>query len=279
MHNFFPFLQTTARSEGFNAVLKRYVNPLNLILNFVHQYKKIQDRIFSKQVMHKADTVIKVPHYLTGHPMERQMKEMYAIRLFNVFQDELQLSLSYYIVCIDGNNLIDGPIWVLPSPILWKENIQGDSEHAFDAFVVREVPDQYILPRWSAEKVDDGDNAEVAGDHLQPTQITTHGRHTVRYNTMCTNFAKIVRLFMIDDEGHEIVLKHVVALQSELNTHKKRKMSSSTSEIQGLQAGGQSQGNASASRRNTKSKKQSKATDVDTLAAAPLQSGMSTCAL
>ena len=27
MDRFFPFLQTTARSEGFNAVLKKYVNP------------------------------------------------------------------------------------------------------------------------------------------------------------------------------------------------------------------------------------------------------------
>ncbi|OEL32260.1 hypothetical protein BAE44_0006720 [Dichanthelium oligosanthes] len=136
-----------------------------------------------------------------------------------------------------------------------------------------------MLPRWSTEKVDDGDNAEGAGDHLQPTKITTHGRHIVRYHTMCTNFAKIVRPFMVDDEGHEIVLKHVAALQSELNAHKKRKMSSSTSKIQGAQAGGQSQGNASASRRNTMSKKQSKATDVDTLAAAPLQSSMSFSAL
>ena len=38
MDKFFPFLQTTARSEGFNAVLKRYVNPQNSILNFVQQY-------------------------------------------------------------------------------------------------------------------------------------------------------------------------------------------------------------------------------------------------
>jgi len=70
MHCFFPFLQTTARSEGFNAVLKRYVNPKNSILNFVQQYKKIQQRIFSKQDLQEAATATKVPRYLTGHPME-----------------------------------------------------------------------------------------------------------------------------------------------------------------------------------------------------------------
>jgi 3-methyladenine DNA glycosylase AlkC len=31
---FFPFLQTTARSEGFNAVLKRYINPHNNLFHF-----------------------------------------------------------------------------------------------------------------------------------------------------------------------------------------------------------------------------------------------------
>uniref|UniRef100_A0A453SS10 Protein FAR1-RELATED SEQUENCE n=1 Tax=Aegilops tauschii subsp. strangulata TaxID=200361 RepID=A0A453SS10_AEGTS len=35
------FLQSTQRSEAFNAVLKRYVNPHNSILNFVKQYSKI----------------------------------------------------------------------------------------------------------------------------------------------------------------------------------------------------------------------------------------------
>ena len=42
---FFPFLQSTQRSEGFNAVLKSYVNPKNSILHFVKQYQKIQVHI------------------------------------------------------------------------------------------------------------------------------------------------------------------------------------------------------------------------------------------
>jgi hypothetical protein len=42
MDRFYPFLQSTQRSESFNGVLKKYVNPHNSILDFVHQYKKIQ---------------------------------------------------------------------------------------------------------------------------------------------------------------------------------------------------------------------------------------------
>ncbi|KAK1693506.1 hypothetical protein QYE76_010203 [Lolium multiflorum] len=45
MDRFFPFLQTTARSEGFNAVLKRYVDPNASLLRFFKQYMKLQERI------------------------------------------------------------------------------------------------------------------------------------------------------------------------------------------------------------------------------------------
>ena len=214
INNFFPFLQTTARSEGFNAVLKRYVNPMNSILNFVHQYKKIQNRIFSKQTMHEANTTVKVLHYLTGHPMERQMKKMYTRKLFNVFQDELQLSSSYYIVRVEGDNLLDVvPYGRCPNLLYGKRTFRVSANSVdglyscdcckfqrdgvlcchilkvFDALAVREVPCHYILPRWSAEKANDGDNVEVAGEPLQATQISNLGRHAVRYHTICTNFA------------------------------------------------------------------------------------------
>ena len=103
---------------------------MNSILNFVHQYKKIKDRIFSKQTMHEANTIIKVQHYLTGHPMERQMKRMYTRKLFNVFQDELQLSSSYNIVCVEGDNIIDNvPYRRCPNHLHGEKNIQGDIKH------------------------------------------------------------------------------------------------------------------------------------------------------
>jgi hypothetical protein len=43
--HFFPFLQTIARSEGFNAVLKRYVSPHNSMIHFFQQYMKLQEKI------------------------------------------------------------------------------------------------------------------------------------------------------------------------------------------------------------------------------------------
>ena len=251
MHCFFPFLQTTARSEGFNAVLKRYVNPKNSILNFVQQYKKIQQRIFSKQDLQEAATATKVPRYLTGHPMEHQMKKAYTRRLFNVFQHELQLSSSYYVVRVEGDDLIDVvPYRRCPDLLYGTRTFRVTSSRVeglysctcckferdgvlcchilkvFDALAVREVPDRYILPRWSVEPVVDSGVEVAANEPLQEAQITDHGKHVIRYSRMCTNFNKIVRPFMADDEGYAIVSKQVSALQSKLVALGKRRASS-----------------------------------------------------
>ncbi|WVZ95063.1 hypothetical protein U9M48_040868 [Paspalum notatum var. saurae] len=154
MLRFFPFLQTTARSEGFNAVLKKY-------------------RIFSKQLENEATTVVKVPHYLTGHPMKVQMKDAYTRKLFNVFQNELQLSSSYYVVRVQGDELIDTvPYGTCPDKLYASITFRVASNKldgmyscecckfqrdgvlcchilkVFDAVAMHEVPARYILARW-----------------------------------------------------------------------------------------------------------------------------------
>ena len=67
---------------------------------------------------------------------------------------------------------------------------------------------------------------------LEPTKITNSGRHIIRYTTVCTNFAKIVRPFMNEDEGHSIVIKHLGEMQHQLNELKKRKGLNCDSEVQ-----------------------------------------------
>jgi hypothetical protein len=52
----------------------------------------------SREIENEAATTIKYPGYITGHPMEVHMSNIYTQKLFDVFQDELQRSLSYYVV-------------------------------------------------------------------------------------------------------------------------------------------------------------------------------------
>jgi len=85
MHAFFPFLQTTARSEGFNAVLKRYINPKNSIFDFLKQYMAIQDKINNAEEKAEAETALTDPPFWSRNPMERKMAKLYTRNIFYKF--------------------------------------------------------------------------------------------------------------------------------------------------------------------------------------------------
>jgi len=183
--------------------------------------------------------------------MEHQMKKAYTRRLFNVFQHELQLSSSYYVVRVEGDDLIDVvPYRRCPDLLYGTRTFRVTSSRVeglysctccqferdgvlcchilkiFYALAVRKVPDPYILPRWSVEPVVDSGVEVATNEPLQEAQITDHGKHVIRYSRMCTNFNKIVRPFMADDEGYGIVSKQVSALQSKFVALRKRRVSS-----------------------------------------------------
>ncbi|XP_020163233.1 protein FAR1-RELATED SEQUENCE 5-like [Aegilops tauschii subsp. strangulata] len=83
MQCFFPFLQTTQCSEGFNAVLKRYMSPGNSLLQFAKQYTALQQKILGSELQQEANTALKQPKLLTYLPMERQMSKIYTNKIFN----------------------------------------------------------------------------------------------------------------------------------------------------------------------------------------------------
>ncbi|XP_040244177.1 protein FAR1-RELATED SEQUENCE 5-like [Aegilops tauschii subsp. strangulata] len=94
-HRFFPFLQSTHRSEGFNAVLKRYVNPHNSMLNFVKQYEKIQNHILAKEGCNDYRTEHLEIELWSNFPIERQAYETYTRDLCRKFREEFELIGHY----------------------------------------------------------------------------------------------------------------------------------------------------------------------------------------
>nr|XP_020179569.2 protein FAR1-RELATED SEQUENCE 5-like [Aegilops tauschii subsp. strangulata] len=85
---FFPFLQSTQRSEGFNTVLKRYVNPHNSMLNFVKQYEKIQNHILAKEGCNDYRTEHLGIELWSNFPIEKQAYKTYTRDLYRKFREE-----------------------------------------------------------------------------------------------------------------------------------------------------------------------------------------------
>ena len=48
-NDFFPFIQSTGRSEGTNARFKDNVGPTYSIVSFLHEYQRIVDSIRNKE--------------------------------------------------------------------------------------------------------------------------------------------------------------------------------------------------------------------------------------
>ncbi|KAE8771597.1 Protein FAR1-RELATED SEQUENCE 5 [Hordeum vulgare] len=102
-HRFFPFLQSTQRSEGFNAVLKRYVKPNNSILKFFKQYEKIQTHILAKEGYNDYRPEHLEIELWSRFPMERQAYETYTGDLYRRFREEFELIGRYNAFQVGAN--------------------------------------------------------------------------------------------------------------------------------------------------------------------------------
>jgi hypothetical protein len=93
--HFYPFLQTTARSEGFNAVLKRYMSPHDSLFHFFKQYMKLHEDIEIHEDAHEFAGEDKIVRLWTNFPMEKHIFQKYTMPLYHHFQMELHRITSY----------------------------------------------------------------------------------------------------------------------------------------------------------------------------------------
>lgn len=91
--DFFPFLQSTGRSEGTNARLKENVGPTYSIINFLREFKRMVDTTNIREHLEDNISKQKRPKELIyGYNIERQAMELYNRNIFKKFQFQLQLT-------------------------------------------------------------------------------------------------------------------------------------------------------------------------------------------
>ena len=90
--DFFPFLQTTARSEGTNSLFKKGVGAQFSMTSFLREYQRIMDSIHTKENECDHNAIhMKVPHekFITKYYIEMQAHDLYNISIFRKFQKVL----------------------------------------------------------------------------------------------------------------------------------------------------------------------------------------------
>jgi hypothetical protein len=247
MHDFFPFLQTTARSEGFNAILKRYISPKNSIFDFVKQYGALQDKILNAEKQAEADTALTEPElWCRNSPVEKQMARAYTRNIFFRFQKEFKETMSYVCQHIEGYwfdlSTLDGHVphygyknymvFANPEAGIFSCNcckFERDGIlcchvlKVMTQMAMREIPPHYILKRWG------WDAESVLGDPDQDT-VDEDTRRTMQadaksmmvYTNMRNDFRKVAKVACLTNDGRRIVNTHMRAMKTDLDLYRNR---------------------------------------------------------
>ncbi|KAE8799009.1 Jasmonic acid-amido synthetase JAR2 [Hordeum vulgare] len=138
MHNFFLFLQITTRSEGFNSMLKKYVNPNNLLVEFAKQYTMIQAKVPVSVAKEHVQTIYKEMDTYSFNPLELQVQGLYTQNIYSKFQMEMKVKTGYRCNSLqDGTFRCSSVRGIIPKygigTTMWKQTWMKGHIHALDA--------------------------------------------------------------------------------------------------------------------------------------------------
>ena len=85
-NDFFPFVQTTSRSEATNARFKDNVGSTYSIISFLKEYNRIVDTINRAERLEDSYSKQKRPkEFIFGYRIEQQAQQLYNRNIFKKF--------------------------------------------------------------------------------------------------------------------------------------------------------------------------------------------------
>ncbi|EEC80328.1 hypothetical protein OsI_22378 [Oryza sativa Indica Group] len=232
-------LTTTARSEGFNAVLKRYVNPQNSIYNFFLQYKKIQEKITVATDQNEFEAEETIPSMWANYPMKTKALEVYTRPIFNRFQKELIASTSYKLTRTSENMYLvepnGGPVrnygsrtFILAANVLDRiyncECCKFERDGILWCHVLKvmasdfvgqvsDIPEHYILPRWTMVKEPELPPVTSIGEQMQ---LPPESLKLISYTNLCTKFTQIAKDASSNEKAYRMALQRMSSMTDDL---------------------------------------------------------------
>lgn len=95
--DFFPFIHSTARSEGTNAIFKDNVGSTYSIISFLGEYQRISENIMEKEKEQDSVTRTTKPTMWVGSELELQAARMYNRNIFYRFQAQLKMTQKVHV--------------------------------------------------------------------------------------------------------------------------------------------------------------------------------------
>jgi hypothetical protein len=231
---FFPFLQSTQRSEGFNAVLKRYINPQNSIKHFVKQYEKIQKKVLGQEGNNDYMTDELEVRPMTLYPIEKHALAVYTRDIYLRFRLEFELIGRYNVQVLAANMyyLVPNNLRCYPyGGRSYMVNANGENNyncecckfqrdgllccHVLKVFThigVDMIPEKYIMRRWTQQAiVSEPMPTEPVLDVVMPEQ----SQQKIRFANLSTSFVQIAKVGSESDQAEAIARRHIKEMKVE----------------------------------------------------------------
>ncbi|KAM0851065.1 hypothetical protein ACQ4PT_052676 [Festuca glaucescens] len=187
---FFPFLQTTARSEGFNAVLKRYIGPHNSLHKFFEQYLKLKEKIDVAEDSVEFKDENKIFRLWGDYPMEHQALDLYTHPIYLRFRAELRKVTSYNVQHVDGQN--------------------------YDVLPIKPFVYEYGKNRWRMLEETIVEQKMELPKVPSARKPTNKERQLIRYGTLCNEYTSVAKIASTSDKGKALADKYMLALEKDL---------------------------------------------------------------
>ena len=101
--DFFPFIHSTARSEGTNAIFKDNVCSTFSVISFLGEYQKISENIEEMEKKQDCETRTTEPYYRIYTELEMQAGRIYNRKIFYKFQKQILFSVKLLVDEIERN--------------------------------------------------------------------------------------------------------------------------------------------------------------------------------
>ncbi|PNT71268.1 hypothetical protein BRADI_2g25465v3, partial [Brachypodium distachyon] len=168
--DFFPFIHSTARSEGTNAVFKDNVGSTYSVMSFLSEYQRISEDKMEKEREQDSLTRTTRPTMWVGSAIELQAAKKYNMSIFYKFQAQLKLTPKLHVLEVEKNLKYDlnEDVSCICQKFLKDGIVCCHVLKVLDFLNISKLPNKYYIDRWMPKETKYTRDIE----HNMPVELT-----------------------------------------------------------------------------------------------------------
>jgi hypothetical protein len=235
-HNFLPFIHSTARIEGTNAIFKDNVGSTYSVISFLGEYQKISENIEELEREQDSVTRITEPDYWVRSEIELQAGRMYNRKIFYRFQKQIMFTTKLHVQ--EVQKFVRYEVYKTPMlqlqdfrsrKYLVSVNLQAEEfacicckfekDGIICAHILRvlihlnlsELPEKYYISRWRPK-----DRKYIRDKQSIPIDLTTSNKH-LKYCVLSRKFCNIASEGAVTERKYLFLLDEIKRIEDRLD--------------------------------------------------------------